>query len=235
MCDPLTIAGVALSGASMAANSAAQGRIQSARNDALAAERIRQRGFDNEADALNLQSQDRYEDFGDKQTEKAQSLGDYFTQQQVAEPAAAQSMPATSSNIAVQEESKQRGKARDFTNQVGTALGDLRSFGDLLGDTSRLQARDASLVGQLGGFKRGSSEVVPYELEAANQKGAGLKLFGDILGGVGGLSMNAGLGGSSFPSLFGGSGGTAAAALPKIGPLVPNRPANLFGNSSVRL
>lgn len=234
MCDPFTITGIALTGASMAANAAAQSRVQKARDDALAAERIRQRGFDQEADALNLQSQNRYEDFQGKQDEKAQSLGDYFTQQQVAEPAAAQSMPATSSNIAVKEESKQRGKARDFTNQVGLALGDLRSFGDLLGDTSRLQARDASLVSQLGGFKRGSSEVVPYELEAANQKGAGLRFLGDILGGVGGLATNAGLGGSSLPRLFGGSGGVASSALPKIGPLIPNRPA-FGGNSVVRL
>ncbi|AAL44650.1 hypothetical protein EN41_19925 [Agrobacterium tumefaciens] len=61
------------------------------------------------------------------------------------------------------------------------ALGRLRAFGDVLGENSRLQARDASQIGQIGGFKRGSSNVMAYELDAANQKGNGLKLFGDAL------------------------------------------------------
>lgn len=208
MCDPATIAGVALSAASAAANAAAQAKVQRARDDAMAAERIRQKGLDQEADALNLKSQDNYQNFEGKQEETAGKLADYFTGQQVAEPTPEAALPTTSSNITVAEEAKQRGKAKEFTDKTGTALGSLRSFGDLLGANSRLQARNAMEVGQIGGYKRGSSNVLSYELDAANSKGAGLRTFGDILGGLGGIATNAGL-------------SSTAPGVPKPGTLVP--------------
>lgn len=241
MCDPLTIGGIALAGISAGINNAAQQRVQKARDDAMAAERIRQQGLDKEAAALNVRSQDRYQDFQGQQDKKSEGLKQYFTGQQVAEPLPEASLPTTSSNITVQEESKQRGQARDFTDRTGNALGELRAFGDLLGDVSRLQGRDASLIGQVGSFKRGSQGVLPLELEAANQKGNGLRMFGDIVGGLGGLSLNAGLGGKSLGGLFGGAGGAAptvastaatAAASPVLsyGNLYPTRaPTRSFG------
>lgn len=218
MCDPLTIAGVALSGVSYAANAAAQSKVNSARNDAMAAERIRQSGLDKEAAALNLQSQDRYQNFEGQQTDKTQQLADYFTGQQVAEPSPTDAAAPSSNNIVVQERAKQAAKAKAFTDKTGSALGTLRSFGDLLGDTSRLQARDAGTIGQLGGFKRGSSNVLGYELDAANSAGNGLKLFGDIAGGLGGIGVNAGLSGGTLSGLFSGTTPkVAAAASPGFG------------------
>lgn len=213
MCDPVTIAGIALTAGSTVANSMAAGKAQSARNDALAAERIRQRGYDRETSALNTQSQDRYQDFGGKQDERAAELGGYFAGQNIAQGSAneaanaemaASTMPASSSNLVVAEENKQRQQASDFTDAQGMALGNLRAFGDLMGETSRGQARDASLIGQIGGFKRGSSGVLPYELEAASQQGSGLKTFGDLLGLAGGVTTAAGLGGgaSKLSGLF---------------------------------
>jgi ribosomal protein S14 len=202
-------------------NASAQSKIQHARDDAMAAERIRQKGYDQEAAALNDTSQDRYKNFEGQQADKSAQLGDYFTGQEVAQPSAEAAIPTTASNITVQEVNKQKGQAKDFTDRTGNALGELRSFGGLLGDVSRLQARDAGTIGQIGGFKKGSSNVLPYELEDANSKGNGLKLFGDILGGVGGIATSAGLSGGS---LFGlgkaantavspgfGTGGIAAA------------------------
>lgn len=204
MCDPVTITGVALSAASAGLNAAAQSKVTNARNDALSAERIRQQGYDQEAAALNTKSQDRYEKFEPQQAAKAKSLGDFFTQQAVPQPQAAEAIAPTSSNITVQAEAAERGKAKAFTDRTGQALGELRSFGDVLGGLSRLQARDASQVGQIGGFKKGSSAVTAYELEAANSKGNGLKTFGDILGGLGKIGVGAGLSGAKLP-FFGGS------------------------------
>lgn len=172
----------------------------------MAAERIRQGTLDQEAQALNAQSQDRYQDFEGKQTERSTQLADYFTGQDVPEPTAEVAIPTTASNITVKEEAKQRGQATDFTNRTGAALGNLRSFGDLLADTSRLQARDAGLIGQLGGFKRGSSNVLGYELDDASQAGNGMKMFGDLAGGFGGVALNAGLSGGN---LFSAGAGTA--------------------------
>jgi hypothetical protein len=196
MCDPISIAGLVATAGSTVANSMAAGRANRAREDVLAAERIRQGGYDQEAQALNAKSQDEYTDFGAKQEAKAQSLGDYFA----APPtdglsmSAAAALPSTDSNdVVTREMDKQSGKAKAFTDQQAGALGNLRAFGDVLGDTTRTQARNAAQIGQIGGFKRGSSNVTPLELDKASQAGSGLKMFGDILGGLGSIGTSYGL------------------------------------------
>jgi hypothetical protein len=186
--------------------------------------------LDQEAQAVNTKSQDRYQNFEEQQGQKAATLADYFTGQEVAPPSTAEALPTSSSNITVQEQGKQKAAAKAFTDRTGTALGELRSFGDLLGSNSLLQGRDAGTIGQLGGFKRGSSNVLGYELEDANSAGNGLKLFGDLAGGFGGLATSAGLSGGSLAGLFSGAKGVPAAgtALPVPTP----RPAasyNLYG------
>jgi hypothetical protein len=211
MCDPF-IAGLALTGLSTGLNYVANQKVEGARDSAMAAERIRQQGLDQQADALNLQSQDRFQGFEDKKDERSSQLGQYFTDQ-VATPPTAAAMPASGSNITVQAENKARGDARERTDQIGNALGELRSFGDLLGDTSRLQARDASQIGQIGGFKRGSSNILGMELDAANSAGNGMRLGADIAGGLGKVGVSAGLSGTGgLGNLFGGGGNTVASA-----------------------
>lgn len=213
MCDPLTIAGLALTAGSTVANTMANNQAAKARNSALTAERIRQGGLDREAEALNLQSQGLYENAGEKQDAKRQELGEYLTAQQTPEPAASEALPtAASSNITVQEENKQRGKARESTNQNAANLANLRSFGEYLAGAGRLQARDASQIGQIGGFKQGSSGTLNYELDAASQKGAGLRTLGDIMGGVGGIATGAGLSGKTFGTMFSRAASPAVAA-----------------------
>lgn len=194
MCDPITIAGIAATAGGVLANNAAQQQTDDARSGALAAERIRQQGLDQQSAALNTQSQDRYQDFQGQQDQRAKSLTEMF-QTPAQLPPGADAMPASSSNLVVQAENDARGAARERTNQMGAALGNLRSFGDVLGQTSRLQGRDAALVGQVGNFKRGSSDVLGMELEAANSAGGDMRMLGDVLGGVGRIGVAAGLGG----------------------------------------
>jgi len=204
MCDPLTIGGIVLTGASAAASNAAQSQVSRARDDAMAAERIRQGELDREAAAHNVVAQDQYQDFSGKQGDRAKTLADFFTAQEAApiDKSGPAALPASGSNITVQAEDKARGEAKAFTDKTGTALGKLRSFGDLMGELGRGTAREAGYIGQIGGFKKGSSAVLPYELEAANSKGGGMKMLGDILGGLGKIGIGAGLSGSS---LFGGA------------------------------
>lgn len=116
-------------------------------------------------------------------------------------------MPQSTNSIVTREMNRKSNEAQEYVGQQGRALAEMRSFGDFLGDTSRLQGRDASLVGQIGGFKRGSSNMVPLELDAASQKGAGLRMLGDIMGGLGSIGMSAGLtgGGGKIASMFGGA------------------------------
>lgn len=208
MCDPLTIGSLILTGASVAANSYAQSQVMSARNDALAAERIRQANYDKQAEALNTHSQDQYKDFSGKQDTRGAELGAQYTANQTPDAAPTDLMPQSASNVVVAEDAKQAGAAKDYSNQQGKALGNLRAFGDLLGEDSRLQARDAQGVAQIGDFKRGSANVLQLELQDANNAGAGASMFGDILGGLGGLAGKAGASGASLGSLFGGGAAT---------------------------
>lgn len=233
MCDPLTIGGIILTGASVAANSYAQSQIMDARNSAMEAERIRQQGLDREADALNLQSRDRYKGFEEKQDDRGQKLGEMFQENQTPTTPSPQLMPASSSNIVVAENAKQASAAKDYSNQQAKALGNLRAFGDLLGEDSRLQARDATQIGQIGDFKRGSSNVLQLELQAANGAGGGAGLLGDILGGIGGLALKGGISGASP---FGASSSIASSPIsaPSMA-LSAGKPAStIFGSGALR-
>ena len=87
--------------------------------------------------------------------------------------------------------------------RAGGHLAVFENFGDLLGEISGKQARDASQIGQIGGFKTGSSNIVPLELNQAQSAGDGWKLLGDILGGLGSVGVSAGIGGANpLSSLF---------------------------------
>lgn len=186
----------------------AQNKIAGERKGAMTAERIRQRQLDQEASGINAQSQSRYNDFEGQQGDKAQQLGDYFGEQAPSTPNTEEA-PASDSNIVNAEIKKQQGKSAAYGKQQDESLGQLRSFGDLMGGIGRLQARDASQIGILGDFKRNSANVLPLELDAANSAGNDLKLFGDIMGGLGSIGVSAGLGGGSYAGL---SGAPAAAS-----------------------
>lgn len=237
MCDPISIASAALAVGSTVANNMAANEVEQARNDALAAERRRQGKLDREAEALNLQSQDRYRDFEGQQDERSQQLADFLKGQTTEEPTRGIAMPESQSAITVQEEGRQRDVARAFTDQSAENLARLRSFGDLLGGIGRAQSRDAGLIGQLGGFKQGSQGVLPLELQAAQSEGSGWRMLGDVLGAGSQVGMMAGAAGKgpSWGDLFGGSGQVATGPprelFAQTGPRVANpRPA-----STVRL
>ena len=202
MCTPLIIAGIALTAGSMVANSHAQGQVDNARSEVLAAEARRQSGFNREVEQLNTQSQDRYVGFEPQQEQRATELADMFATD-VTDPNNAGVIPGSSSNIVNQETDAQVGVAQDYVDQQSGALADMRSFGDMLGSTSLLQARDASKIGQIGGFKQGSQGVVPYELDDAGRAGDGAKMFADILRLGGTVATGAGIGGGSIASMFG--------------------------------
>lgn len=213
MCDPLTIAGAAMTGGSLLANMQANSAVAKKRDAAMAAETERQRGYNQQAAAINDTSQGRYKDFSANQGKKSENLGDYFAAQSKALPtdAPTEAVP-TNSNVLVQNErAKQLDKAAAFGAQQNEALAKMRSFGDLLGGISREQATDAANLGTLGSFMRGSNAVLPLELEAANNAGNGWKTAGTVLGMGGSMATMAGLGGGwdNLSSMFGGGASTA--------------------------
>lgn len=212
MCDPLTIAGMALTAGSTVMHTMAANKAAKARSDAISAERMRQNTLEQEANALNTASQDRYGPGYEKGREAtAKQLGDVLGSQDIGSDTAVGGVaegPPDTSAVAVQESKKQQAAAKDYTAKQGQARGKLLSFGDYLGDTSRMQARDASLVGQIGGFMKDSSNQLPYELDAASHKGDSLNMFGDLLNLGGSLALGKGLQNPDWNPLAS-SGGTS--------------------------
>jgi hypothetical protein len=197
MCTPVLLASAALAVGSTVANTIATNEQSRARNDVLAAERIRQSGFNREAQALNEASRDEFVDFSPQMQERSQALGDVLAARVGGDPNATTGtvMPSSTSSVVNQEIDKQRGKAQAYVDQQGAAMADMRSFGDLLGDLSIGQARSAGKVGQIGRFKQGSNSIMPLELSEAEKAGDNLRLLGDILGGASRVGTNVGVGG----------------------------------------
>lgn len=224
MCDPVTLTSLALTAGSVAANSIAQGQVNSARNSAFRAETSRQAGYDAQNKALTDANRAQYDQFGANQQQTANQLGSYFrsaapaqtdTGAGTANTAAAKTVPGATNDIVTREMDKQAAQAKAYSDQQGSALGTLRSFGDTMGDASRTQGLNSTLIGQINGFKAGSAGVLPFELEQANSKGAGWQLLGDLLGGVSGVVGPAAYAGK-LPWLTGAAplAPTAAAGMP---------------------
>ena len=197
-------------GGSIAANTMAANRQARAQADTMAAERRRQRGFDREADAANLRARSQYEDFEPQREERSSNLAEMFSGIRDEEPMAPIAPPApTSDNVVASRNERSQQQARDFTDQRADALGNLRGFGDLMGDMQRGQGREAQQIDMIRGLRRGSQGVLPMEMQAAEQKGGGLRLLGDILGGLGSMATGHALyadGASPLAGIFGGGG-----------------------------
>lgn len=165
---------------------------------AQAAERIRQDRLDEEAFALNQRSQDRYEDAPEQAETRSGELADLF-RGAVEAPAAQPSvgMPQSSSNVVNNAVAKAAAGTAQRSSDRADQMGNLRGFADFFGDTQRNNARDFGELGLLGGFKRGSAGVLPAELDAASQKGGGLRTLGDLFNLGAGLSLQGALAGKS--------------------------------------
>jgi hypothetical protein len=231
MCNPAMAVGAAMMAGSLVANNQAQHKVDKARAGAREAESIRQGMFDNENTALNEQSQDRYKDYEGKQNDTAQSLASFYGDNKSPSDAPSAIPVNSSGNVTINREmAKKSSEASAYGDQQDYALSNLRSFGDLLGTIGRGQARDASQISQINGFKQGSANILPYELEAANGKGNSLRTLGAILQAGGAAMMGGGMGGlaaggagatsgmgAGGVSTMGTVGGTSAAGLGSLG------------------
>jgi len=202
---PMLAIGAGLTAGSAISNMFAGKSRAKARKQALGAENQRQEGLDTEIGAINTGAQDRYAGFGAGADANVGRISDYFkslNDRSVPQ----QIMPASTSaptNVALAQE---MAGAHADSDQQADALGGVMGFGDYLGGLNRSTARDASQVGQLGGFKTGSARITPLELEAANQKGAKAALLADLLGLGGRVALGSAVGGGTLT-------GTPAAAV----------------------
>jgi hypothetical protein len=209
MAFPLLPLALALTAGGIGANYMGQKKAEDATQNTLAAERRRQSGFDREAEATTTKSRKRFEDFGEQQGDKADELADLFLADAGQAPPA---LDAPTDTVTVQRTADEKADRREFTDQQGRARGNLLSFGDLFGDIGVGQARDMTDLSGIYGMRRGSQGVLPLELDAAGQEGGGMRMAGDIMGGLGSIATMGALSGATLPSLFGrGAAGPALA------------------------
>jgi hypothetical protein len=223
--------------ASMFLNSAAQNSVDEARSKVIADERARQAALDTEAKGVNDQSLGRYGNFDTQMAGRAKELADFFRTPVVTPNTqyTAAPLPPVSSDLVAREVANKTGIANAFVDHQADALGNLRSFGDLFGGIQRSQAQDAQHVGQIGGFKKGSSAVEQLELDNANRAGNAYKTWADITGGLGKVGLTAALAGQYDPdpilnadgSIGGAVGPTSVGGRPLVG-----APARFGANAS---
>ncbi len=214
-------------GGSMAFNTMAANKQANAIASANNAERLRQRKYDDQAFAINDQSRDRYEDFSGQQDERSESLAEYYKGAASSEPTQPISAaPKSDSNLVVSADAKASEEAGATNDANAERRAAVNSFGDLLGGFGRMNMRDAGELNTLRSFKRGSSSVLPYELQAAQTKGQGLRLIGDLLNVASSVTMPMALtaGGASTPAWMQGwkpsPVGTAVPASSYSGPVL---------------
>jgi hypothetical protein len=207
MCNPVAI-GLALTAAGTAAQAQGQRRAQKAMTGAREAERIRQKGYQSESDAILAKSMDN----ADKTNQDQQEAKALSERQVAAEKATSEvraPVEATGENLAGDqtanavintEQANQAAKSLGYAGQQGGAKAKLLSFNDLNFNNAIANARAAQDHSRIAGFAKGSSDVLPVELEYASHKGDGLKTLGSALqiaGTIAGIGAGAGWWGSN--------------------------------------
>lgn len=97
----------------------------------------------------------------------------------------------------------------DQATQQGALRAELASFGDQLGTTNRENNRRTGDIGMIGSFSRGSSNVLPIELQHAATKERSKATIGSVLQAVG-MAMMGGAGGAGAGAAGGAAGGAGA-------------------------
>jgi hypothetical protein len=229
MCDPVS-ASIALTAAGTAAQAAAANQSQKAMQGAREAERIRQKGFQEQADA-SLGKSVAGASRGEQDTSEAKALADREAAAAAATASVREPVEATGKNLAGDqtantiidaEKAAQAQKALGYAGQQGAAKAKLLSFNDLNFGNAIANARANQEQARLANFARGSSDVLGVELEAASKKGAGLKTLGSLLstaGMVTGMGAGAGWWDGLTPDgkLLMGGKLPASSVLPKAG------------------
>ena len=194
MCTPLIA--LALTAAGTAASAAGVKKAQKAQDGAREAERTRQKGFQSEADARAAGNQASTgkgaTDSGMKKAEEERKAASDAAVAEVKAP-----VEATGANLAgdgsaaklvAGETATQAAKGLGYAIQQGAAKAKLSGFNDVGFENALLNARTNQDIARIANFAKGSSDVLPVELEAAARKGQGLRTLGSVLSTAGTIS-----------------------------------------------
>lgn len=202
MCNPVAI-GLALTAAGTAAQVAGQRKAQKAMEGAREAERIRQKGYQDESAAV-LDKSMANADKGAQDAQEAEALAKRESDAANATASVRAPVEATGANLAGDqtantvidtERSAQAAKNLNFAGQQGGAKAKLLSFQDLNIANAIANARAAQDHARIAGFSKGSGDVLPIEMESASHRGDGLKTLGQglqVAGTIAGMGAGAG-------------------------------------------
>ena len=217
MCEPvsLTIASLALVGAGTAMQMQGAAKAERAQNEANQLELNRQKGYQDQSFNLFNKSLD-YNQGDNQKGREEKAAGDLNSrfQQAADEVFSGASVNGNHPNSSVSDAPKAIGdvykksmdEARGSIQNMLTAKAALGGFNRMLGNTSLQNQNITNEQTPIGGYMRGSMNVLPLELQAASHKGDSMKNLGTI---VSLLGAAAGMGASGMAA---GAGSGASAA-----------------------
>jgi hypothetical protein len=204
MClPPLILAGAALALGGAGLQYAGQQKADHAKLSAFNRERTRQHGFEQDQVAKFQDSLNSVGNLGSKDAQDAAAanrLSAFKAVTQDANPAATGYLPSTPSapKIVADEGAQVGAKENATTGSLSQALANLGGFSDLKLGTDTAIGRNSQAIAQTGGFMRGSLDALQPEMDAAKQKGSGLRTLGSLAQSIGGAMLSGGMGGGGI-------------------------------------
>lgn len=181
---------------------------QKAREDVMAAENARQQGYQQEAAAVQDKAVAGFDRAKQDATQEQQFVRRSDANVGALKSESPENIPISDSQPAVVKSTIARALNDAMTRGTDEAKAKARlgSFGDLQFVNGVDLNRSGQQQGQFGSFARGSSGVVPMEMQHANSAGGGMRTFGNLLqmGGQG-LGMGMSMGWNPLASLGGGA------------------------------
>ncbi|MBL26156.1 MAG: hypothetical protein CMM50_01200 [Rhodospirillaceae bacterium] len=184
MCDPISIGSALLTVAGSAAQAAGARKAEKARDQAIAAERMRQDEFGRQSeiqfgDALEEHTRDRQDEkMGDAMQRRQQA----FERVNARRPSAERTPGSSRAPAVIQSEAKsQNARADRRSGAEASAQASLGSWADLLLSGAQARQRAGDQVNAINSFRRGSLDVLPLEVQAAGRRGRGLWNLGELL------------------------------------------------------
>lgn len=204
MCfPPLVLAGIALAAGGDGMNYIGQQKAQHAMTNTFNRERERQKGFEQEQVGKFQNSLDSTRQVTDPNAQAAAAdkrTAFLSALTRSASPAAggyampgsgnAPQMVATAADAA-------GAKADAQTAGLAKALGALGGMDDQMLTNNINIGRNSQDIGQIGGFARGSMDVLQSEMDAAKQKGATWRTLGGLAQSIGSAMLSGGIGGGA--------------------------------------
>lgn len=201
MCDPMTIASVAISAVGTGMQMQAQKKAQKAINNAvnangIANDKLREQSRQGVVDTTQKFSRESFDRNQADETGKVQA--------KLTDALSAGKLPgeyyggAQSENTRGYTEQKTT-ETNDFSKQMADALARLRGFGQGQAVNTQRVQRAGEVVGMNQNKEAGNNAVLPLQIEAAKQKGS--SPLGDLFTGIGSATLGPSL--SSSGSFLG--------------------------------